>query len=246
MRLSKSRMLKIMIKLSKMELIKMKLSEIQIPANYPRTELPKDLMLGKSIEEQGQIDPIIIDSKNYLIAGRRRLAEMKRKNYRTVWVIKHGDVTEPDKRYMLSVIESLHKKDLNPIEKAMAFKSMREMLGVTSRRLSTILRISRTAIDYHIKLLQLPEETKEKLIAGKVKPYELETLLYKHRIKTHEQFLASSDETKYKSVISRLVSFKSDIAYGVYDKEQMVNIKNHVEEIVRILEQRLQELEQKE
>jgi hypothetical protein len=128
----------------------------------------------------------------------------------------------------------------------MAFKSMREMLGITSRRLAMILRVSRTAIDYHLKLLQLPEKTKENLISGKVKPYELETLLYRHRIKTHEQFLASSDEAKYNSVISRLVYFKSDIAYGVYDKEHLENIKKNVEEILKILEQRLQELEQKE
>jgi len=235
-----------MIKLSKMELVKMKTSEIQIPPNYPRTELPKDLMLGKSIEEQGQIDPIIVDANNFLIAGLRRLTEMKRKNYRTVWVIKHGDVTDPDKRYMLSVIESLQKKDLNPIEKAKAFKSLREMLNVTSRRLSFILRISKTAIDYHIKLLGLPEETKENLISGKIKPYELENLLYRHRIKTHEQFKLSTDEAKFNSVLARLAYFKSDIAYGVYNKEHLLNIKTHVEEILKILEERLQKLENKE
>ena len=68
-----------MMKVSKMKLIKMKIKDVIIPKDYPRKETKYgDRFLSLSIVQQGQIDPVVVDAKNNLIAGKRRLQEMKK------------------------------------------------------------------------------------------------------------------------------------------------------------------------
>lgn len=235
-----------MIKISKMNLEKIKISEIFIPPNYPRKELLEDKQLGISIATQGQITPIILDSKNFLIAGLRRLTEMRKKKYRSVWVIRHMDVADPDQRYLMSVVESLHKEDLNPIEKAMMFKNLKKIFGVTTNKLAKMIEYSKSSIDFYIKLLELPDDTKNGLVSGRIKPYELEKILFKHRIATHEEFLMSADEKKFNSVLSRLAFFKSDLSYANFNKTHLLNFKTKLEELLQIVNDRLKTFESEE
>ena len=64
-----------MKKTAKMRYVDMRLGDIRIPANYPRTDNTGDMLLALSICEQGNITPIIVDAKGFLISGKRPLSK---------------------------------------------------------------------------------------------------------------------------------------------------------------------------
>src|SRR4030066_1138107 len=143
-----------MKKTAKMRYVDMRLGDIRIPANYPRTDNTGDMLLALSICEQGNITPIIVDAKGFLISGKRRFKEMRRKKYRSTKVLVRDDIKDPNHRYVTSVIETMHSKELEGLDKANAFVNIMKILNINSQReLARRLRISKTTVEYHMKLL---------------------------------------------------------------------------------------------
>jgi len=232
-----------MNKFSKMKLVHIKPSAITIPRDYPRTEPTSSFYLGNSIMKDGQITPIIIDAKKNLIAGKRRLTEVKKKRYRKIWAVMHTNVKKPQTRYLFSVLEVLHQVDLNPMEKAVAFRNLKKIYNTSGRGLAKILNISKSTIEYHLKLLELPKETKKRMRSGELKAYSVEKQIFKKRLKTHADFVRATDMQKFNSVIKRLIPLRSDISYAKFDLKALKNIQGKVKEILDIIEERVKKIE---
>lgn len=127
---------------------------------------PQLARLAESIRENGIIEPLLVtkikEGKFQLIAGERRLRAAKLAEKSTVPVIVKE--ASPQQMLELAVIENIHRKDLNPLEEAMAFMQLRERFKMTDELIASKVGFSRSAVTNKMRLLSLPIELKEHLL----------------------------------------------------------------------------------
>ena len=101
-----------------------------------------------------------------MIAGERRLQAAKRAG----WIDVPVSIIEADDRQTaeLAIIENLHRKDLNALEKAASFHRYLEQYGCTQEELAGRLNLDRSTIANLIRLLELPEPVQEAIRQGKI------------------------------------------------------------------------------
>jgi ParB family chromosome partitioning protein len=122
-----------------------------------------------SVREKGIITPLLVsrtESGYRLIAGERRWrAAQKAALERVPVVVK--EVT-PIESLELALIENLHRKDLNPIEEASAYRKLLEQTGETQESLAKRLGKDRSSITNMIRLLKLPMVIQKDIIDGRL------------------------------------------------------------------------------
>jgi ParB family transcriptional regulator, chromosome partitioning protein len=145
----------------------------QIDSNpaQPRQEFDPGEMrsLSESISAHGLLQPVVVRrvrDRYQLVAGERRL----RAAIEAGWVDVPVNVIEADDRQMaeLAIVENLHRKDLNPLEKAASFQRHLEEYGCTQEELAGRLKLDRSTIANLIRLLELPEAVQEAIRRGKI------------------------------------------------------------------------------
>jgi ParB family chromosome partitioning protein len=146
----------------------------QIVANpyQPRIEIrPETLVeLADSIRVNGIIEPLIVTKKGdghyELIAGERRLRAAQLAKIATVPVVVKE--ASPQQMLVLAVIENVQRKDLNPLEEAMAFEQLINMFNMTHTDIAGKIGYSRPAVANKLRLLSLPQELKKYMLEGKL------------------------------------------------------------------------------
>ena len=185
-----------------------------------------------SLKQYGNVYPIVVTKDNVLIDGKRRLLALRERAVKAANVI----VTDADKEE-LELVLNIQREDLNPIEKAKAFKNFIEKRKISQRKAAKILGISKSTIEHHIKLLELPEEAKEELIKGKIKPYSRPIeKQYRKRLKTPEEFKKVRAESQFQSLINRLISFRDFLKSSSLDITEYSRIKELLNEIMNIVD----------
>lgn len=152
--------------------VTLNLSLIQPRSGQPRKHFDKDALavLADSIARNGLIQPIAVraTANGYyeIIAGERRWRASKLAGLTGVPVV----IIDSDdlKTAELSLIENIQREDLNPIEEAMAYRSLINDYKLTQEELSTRLGRSRTAIANTMRLLDLPDDLSEKVASGEL------------------------------------------------------------------------------
>ena len=119
-------------------------------------------VLADSISEHGVIQPIVVREigvleDNYeIIAGERRWRAAKMAGLDEIpAVIMTGDDL---KIAEVALIENVQRKDLNPIEEAMAYKALIERFGLKQEEVAKQAGKSRSAVANMLRLLELPDE----------------------------------------------------------------------------------------
>lgn len=125
--------------------------------------------LAESLKEHDLLQPVIVrrvGERYQLISGERRL----RAAMQAGWTQIPAQVREADDRLVaeLAIVENLHRKDLNPIEKALSFKRYLEEHGCSQEDLARRLKIDRSTIANLMRLLELPESVLEALRKGEI------------------------------------------------------------------------------
>jgi ParB family chromosome partitioning protein len=138
----------------------------------PRIEIkPETLMdLADSIRNHGIIEPLIVTKKSdkhyELIAGERRWRAAKMAKVSTVpAVVKEAT---PQEMLEIAIIENIKRKDLNPLEEAMAFENLMSMFNMTQDDIAKKLNIGRPSVANKVRLLELPKEIKKYLLEGRI------------------------------------------------------------------------------
>lgn len=128
--------------------------------NQPRKDLGDITGLADSIKEYGLMSPIIVQaiSKDsyQIIAGERRFTACKRAGLKSILCIVR--TVEEHRKFEYQLIENLHRKDLNPVEEAMSYKSLIDNHNLSQRELSKRLGQSASGINQAIRILDLPKE----------------------------------------------------------------------------------------
>lgn len=126
--------------------------------------------LKNSIREHGIIQPLIatqtLAGKYELVAGERRLRAARELNLKTVPVIVR--TTRDLEKLELSLIENIQREDLNPIERAHAYRQLIDNFNLTQEEAAKRLGIGRSTLNNTLRLLGLSEEIKESLAVGKI------------------------------------------------------------------------------
>jgi ParB family chromosome partitioning protein len=125
--------------------------------------------LARSVKEQGILTPLLVSKaeKGYrLIAGERRWRAAQKAGLSRVPVVVRE--TTPALSLELALIENIHRKDLNPIEEAMAYSRLLENTGVTQESLASRLGKDRATIANTVRLLKLPTSIQKDLMEDRL------------------------------------------------------------------------------
>ena len=151
----------------KEDIDKKEIVELDISMVYPNEDQPRKVfdeekinILSDSIKAYGVLQPIVVkpdeNGKYMIIAGERRYRASRAANKESIpAMIKDlpiRDIME------IALIENLQREDLNPIEEALAYKSLIDNHNVTQEEISDAVGKSRPHITNTIRLLNLREE----------------------------------------------------------------------------------------
>lgn len=133
----------------------------------PRQELEGPALeeLVSSVREKGIITPLLVsktDGGYRLIAGERRWRAAQRAGLERVPVVVRE--TTPLEALELALVENIHRKDLNPIEEALAYKKWLEDMHATQEALAKRLGKERSTITNMLRLLSLPKSIQDDVI----------------------------------------------------------------------------------
>lgn len=158
-----------------------RLSLIDPKSDQPRKNFNKDSLeeLASSISQNGLLQPILVreygEGRYQIIAGERRFRASKLAGLSEIPAI----ILDKDDRDVaeLALIENIQREDLNPIEEAMAFRSLCEEYGLTQEELSGRVGKSRSAITNAMRLLDLPADVLNMVASGEISAGHGRTLL---------------------------------------------------------------------
>lgn len=159
----------------------LKISLIDPKSDQPRKYFDKDALeeLSDSIRENGLLQPILVreyaEGRYQIIAGERRFRACKLAGLTEIPAI----VLDRDDKAaaQIALIENIQREDLNPLEEALAYKSLKDEYGMTQEDLSEKIGKSRSAIANSIRLLDLPDPILTMVAARELSAGHARTLL---------------------------------------------------------------------
>jgi ParB family chromosome partitioning protein len=126
--------------------------------------------LARTISTHGVLSPVLVrkaGDRYELINGERRLRAAKSIGLGNIPAIIRE---EPDHNILeLALIENVQREDLNPIDLAGAYRNMCDTLKLTAGEVAGKVGKKRETIANYIRLLQLDEDTRQKVADGSIK-----------------------------------------------------------------------------
>jgi len=150
----------------------MEINTIRPNPYQPRSEFdPKDIeSLAESLKKDGLLQPVVIRPAGagfyQIVAGERRWRATKLAGLSRVPVIIRE--VEDQKMLELALVENIQRRDLNPMEKARAFRQLMTLNSWTQEQLADSLGMARPTVANFIRLLDLPVEVQEAVSRGTV------------------------------------------------------------------------------
>ena len=120
--------------------------------------------LTESIRANGVIQPIIVRPAGtgyQLIAGERRFRAAKLASLTTIPAMIRQ--ASDEQLHEWALVENIHRVDLNPIERAKAYRDYVNTFSLTQAEAAERLGEGRTVVTNYLRLLDLPQEIKQML-----------------------------------------------------------------------------------
>lgn len=153
-----------------------------IPNRYqPRTDFDEKSIteLSQTISEHGLLQPMVVrsygDGQYEIIAGERRFRASKIAKKTTIPAIVRP--LSESGMMEIAVLENLQREDLTPLEEADAYQTLISKLNLTQEQVSQRLGKSRPYIANYLRLLNLPDSTKQLVQSGTLSMGQARTLL---------------------------------------------------------------------
>ena len=148
-----------------------KISLVEPNRNQPRKMFDKDSLdeLTKSVKQYGVLQPIIVKktgNRYEIVAGERRWRAAQAAGLSDVPVVVRD--YDDQKAKEIAIIENIQRTDLNPIEEALAYKSLIEEYNLTQEELSDKVSKNRSTITNSLRLLKLSKNIQQYMIDGKI------------------------------------------------------------------------------
>ena len=183
--------------------------------------------LAESIKEKGIIQPIIVrekEDKYQIVAGERRFLAAKRAHLTSIpAIVKNFTDKEAAE---IALIENIQRKDLNPIEEALAYKRLIDNFGYTQEEVAKRVGKDRATIANSLRLLKLPDEIIQMLKKGEISQGHARAIL------------ALKDEKSQKELAKKIKDKKLTVRETereVYQNQQIEQLKELEEKLKRTL-----------
>ncbi len=148
----------------------------------PRKEFDEAALasLAESIRQYGVLQPLTVTKKETilpgegvrveyeLIAGERRLRASKIAGVGSVPCVIRTTEDSDRVKLEIAIIENLQREDLNPVDRAKAFKQLADAFGLKHGEIGTRVGKSREYVSNTLRILNLPEEMLNALSAGEI------------------------------------------------------------------------------
>ena len=150
----------------------LRVTEIEPRPDQPRKNFDNQslIQLADSISAHGLIQPIAVrlhDNGFYrIIAGERRWRAAKMAGLMEVPVI-IMDIDDK-KASEIALIENIQREDLNPIEEALAYRTLMNEYDLTQDEVAKSIGRSRSAVANSLRLLDLPETVYKMVVSGEL------------------------------------------------------------------------------
>lgn len=182
--------------------------ELEIDLLQPNPLQPRGLIspeslaeLADSIRTHGILEPLVVaktPAGYQIIAGERRWRASKVVGLPKVPVIIRE--TSPQGMLEMAIVENVQRMDLNPLERAQAYRRLMDEFGLTNQEISDRVSKSPSYISNTIRLLTLPDAIKDALMAAAT-------------TEGHARSLAALEDpyiiiTAYKEVLKRNLSVR--------------------------------------
>lgn len=125
--------------------------------------------LTESIRTNGIIQPVVVRPSGLgyeLIAGERRLRAAKLASLTEIPALIRQATDEQLHEWAL--VENIHRVDLNPIERAKAYREYLNCFSLTQAEAAARLGEGRSVVANYLRLLDLPQEIKQMLVDGRL------------------------------------------------------------------------------
>lgn len=151
------------------ELTMVALDKLVANPHQPRTGIDtSDLAeLSQSIRESGVLQPILVrrvGASLQIVAGERRWRAAKLAGLTEVPVIAR-EITDQESA-VFALVENLQREDLNPLEKANAFRSLQTQLGAKQEEVAQRVGLDRSTVANFMRLLDLAPAVQEHVSRG--------------------------------------------------------------------------------
>lgn len=148
----------------------------------PRREFDdaKLAVLADSIRQYGVLQPLVVTRQEVtredgglaveyeLIAGERRWRASRLAGLQQVPAIIRAEADNDQTKLELAIIENLQREDLNPVDRARAFQQLIDQFNLKHIQIARKIGKSREYVSNSVRLLALPEEVINALVAGEI------------------------------------------------------------------------------
>jgi len=208
-----------------------RISQLPVEAVFPNPHQRRQVFdaaalegLAESIREHGVIQPIVVTKKGSdayeLIAGERRLKASKIAGLKTIPAVVR-ELSE-QKKMEFALIENLQREDLNPLEIAIAYQKLEDEFNLSHQELAAKVGKSQSVIINHLRMLNLRDEVKEAILAGKLSEGHARTLAglpYEDQLSGMERIIAGKMTVREAEKAAKDVVVKKHIRKVSFDPE---------------------------
>lgn len=152
------------------ELRYLKLTSIIADPDQPRRHFDETSIadLTSSVKEHGVLQPIVVTVRGdgyQIVAGERRYRAAKAAELEKIPAIVR--TLSDQHRLEISLIENIQRRDLSPIETAVAYAKLRDQFNLTLDEIGVrVGNKSVSAVSNTLRLLKLPKEVQKTLLEG--------------------------------------------------------------------------------
>jgi len=154
-------------RIEKVPVEKLQASPYQPRRHFDETALKE---LAASIKRHGVVQPLVVTPvKNgiyTLIAGERRWRASQLAGLKTVPAIIRS--SQELEQLEVALIENVQRVDLSPLEQAVSIERLHEQFSLAYETIAQRLGKAPSTVNNTVRLLQLPDDAREALIAGKI------------------------------------------------------------------------------
>lgn len=150
-----------------------KIEDVRPSPNQPRESFNPETLedLANSIRNRGILQPILVrpaeeEGKYYIVAGERRWRAAKIAGLEDLpAIVKDYNANEA---IITTMMENLHREDLNPLEEAQGLARIMELLSLNQTELANALGAQRGTISNLLRILRLSPQAKEDLLNNRI------------------------------------------------------------------------------
>ncbi len=205
--------------------------------------------LALSIRQYGILQPLVVTRREVekpegglaveyeLISGERRLRASKIAGLTQVpAIIKTGDQSDKLK-LELAIIENLQREDLNPIDRAKAFKKLADEFNLKHGEIGKKVGKSREYVSNSIRLLLMPEEmqialSEEKISEGHTRPLLMLIDRPEEQLVLFKEIMLKRMTVRETEGIARKIAFEKVRRHDKMAHPEIVDIEEKLTEVL--------------